>query len=653
MKKNIIRRIAVFNSSYNNNPIILVILIITVLSFINILGNKFVWDDYSFIIDWKTIRSINLKVFTSGEIPLGHEGTWRPLRTLIYSLDYRLWGINPYYYHLQSLVIHLFCTYLVYVLALKITRNFSAASFAMLMFGIHPAHTESIAFISASFDHFGSVFFLISVILFYTFLERGSGKYLVISYICTVVAFLFSEYTLTLPFLILVSYFLFKNSSQKQIPLWNQLFYFILLFCYFLIRFFIPHTSDRILGITSQISLAKIFIIWLHVPNTILTYFKYLLFPYKLPINVNITRYNPLFSDLVNISKIITDTGTWTEIILVAFSLFFIMYFRKRSKLAMFSLVWIYITLLPFLNIIPTNLGISVRYLYIPSVGYCLLFGLLIQKLNKKDDKINFYRYALRLFIIVICILMVINTVNKNFQWKNSFTLWSKNVSDAPSSYLSYANLGKAHIDNKEYDQALAAFTKALQLYPEHNAIEDYIGQTYILKGNYAKAITTYETVISRKPNVYFFNHLAIAYLKNGEKTKAQKILQENLKWGNNEEIYNTLGVIYVSKDMVDEAIAAFQKSNQSDPFFIEAYINLARLELSLGNIDKAIVTINKAVSINPEEAKLYQYLGKLYLQKGEIKKSDEASEKARLLFDYSDGINSMRGLFLDLSQLL
>src|ERR1043166_484330 len=116
------------------------------------LPNGFVsLDDPFYVIDNTTIKAWsfqNLKtIFTEPVL-----GTYLPLTMLSYMIDSQFFGLNPLGYHLTNLILHLFCTLLVFLLIDRIVGDAVVAFISATLFGIHTMHVESVAWISERKD---------------------------------------------------------------------------------------------------------------------------------------------------------------------------------------------------------------------------------------------------------------------------------------------------------------------------------------------------------------------------------------------------------------------------------------------------------------------------------------------------------------------
>ncbi len=106
---------------------------------------------------------------------------YRPLTILSYTLDRDLWGSIPSFMHLENILLHLVCVWLVFAMTRRLLPLWGAkgqgpALFAALFFALHPIATESVSWISGRTDPLMAVFLLLAVWL--TLLALSSGRHL-------------------------------------------------------------------------------------------------------------------------------------------------------------------------------------------------------------------------------------------------------------------------------------------------------------------------------------------------------------------------------------------------------------------------------------------------------------------------------------------
>ena len=151
------------------------ILVLTAIIYLPTLNAGFVnWDDPDYIYDNYVIKDLShlTDFFT---VPI--QGNYHPITQISLALNYAVSGYEAWSYHLLNLVIHLVNCFLVYKLALLLSRNNSLIAFVTsLLFGIHPMHVESVAWVSERKDVLYTLFFLAGHITFTKYIDTGVKK---------------------------------------------------------------------------------------------------------------------------------------------------------------------------------------------------------------------------------------------------------------------------------------------------------------------------------------------------------------------------------------------------------------------------------------------------------------------------------------------
>ena len=136
-------------------PIVLLVFVCLAV-YLNSLSNGFVFDDYAVIIENKSlphpIKSFPSFFNHSYFKIAGGEASYRPLATLSYYLTYAIAGLNPFFYHFLSVILHIVNVVLVYRLVNLILKHRSSALIAGLLFACHPALTEAVNCIAYNED---------------------------------------------------------------------------------------------------------------------------------------------------------------------------------------------------------------------------------------------------------------------------------------------------------------------------------------------------------------------------------------------------------------------------------------------------------------------------------------------------------------------
>src|SRR5205085_1334109 len=91
---------------------------------------------------------------------------YRPLFNLYLLVNYQLFHLNPAGWHLLLIIWQTLVTLLVYRLARRLLKDEATALIAALIFGVHPVHIESVAWISGVTEPMLAFFFLGSLLVY-------------------------------------------------------------------------------------------------------------------------------------------------------------------------------------------------------------------------------------------------------------------------------------------------------------------------------------------------------------------------------------------------------------------------------------------------------------------------------------------------------
>jgi tetratricopeptide (TPR) repeat protein len=189
-----------------------------------------------------------------------------------------------------------------------------------------------------------------------------------------------------------------------------------------------------------------------------------------------------------------------------------------------------------------------------------------------------------------------------------------------------YLKTGNAYAKKGQYDQAIADFTKALEINPWYADAYSNRGVAYLHKGQYDRAIADYTKALEINPRYAeaCFNRGNL-YYKKGQYDKAiadfTKAVELNPRYA---EAYSNRGVAYDDTGQYDKAIADYTKALEINPRYASAYAynNRGVAYLHNGQYNKAIADFNKALEINPRVADAYYYRGVAYDDTGQYNKA-------------------------------
>jgi len=145
-----------------------------------LLGYGFLSDDFPLIVANPRLQSWSLffqnlltPFFSFPANPQLHY--WRPTTLLSYALELRLWGGSPWGFHLTNILLHTANTLLLYLLLKRFRPEGPLPWTASLLFLLHPAHGENIAWISGRTDLLAFLFLALSLLFRLEYEERKRG----------------------------------------------------------------------------------------------------------------------------------------------------------------------------------------------------------------------------------------------------------------------------------------------------------------------------------------------------------------------------------------------------------------------------------------------------------------------------------------------
>jgi hypothetical protein len=198
---------------------ILLLMIVVFLVYADTLRYDFVWDDEDLIQTNPRITKLgDFSTFFEVE-PFYGNFYYRPLVIFSLAFDYRLWELKPFGYHLSNLIFHLGSVLMIYFISLSLLPRLSSFLVALL-FGLHPIHTEAVAWISGRSDVLCAFFFLASVLSFIHFIQIQNRSKRLGAYFLSLIFFLCSllakEMAVTLPLILLVWWTFFSDEASLR-----------------------------------------------------------------------------------------------------------------------------------------------------------------------------------------------------------------------------------------------------------------------------------------------------------------------------------------------------------------------------------------------------------------------------------------------------
>ena len=224
---------------------------------------------------------------------------YRPLVSVGIMVQYHFFKLNPFFYYLCSILLHILNTAAVYLLSAHLIQNRRYAFLIALAFGIHPVQWESVSNIADQAILLCAFFYLNSFLCFCLFQERKKNIFYAASVCLFFLALLCKEEAATLPILLFVYFMTIKKETRINFIawFWGFLLFFIALALYLALRmnagitqaFYWPSRQEAFLGFMTFL-------------RGLLTYLRLFVFP----VDLHFDRARPLFVSILNAEFILT-----------------------------------------------------------------------------------------------------------------------------------------------------------------------------------------------------------------------------------------------------------------------------------------------------------------------------------------------------------
>lgn len=565
------------------------------LLYLNSLHGKFIWDDYCYVKDNVHITNFSYlpKLFTedigSGSgIPTFF---YRPLQMFTYMLDYALWGLNVFGYHLVNIMLHILVSLCIYWLSVTFFEDQGVAFLAGLLFIVHPVHVEAIASISGRAEPLAAIFMLAAVILYFKQLSFGSKRLYALTLLSFICALLSKESALIVPFLLLLSNYTFKRKIKRGLFLsfLSVSFIYIIVRAFilkhFLIKTLLPYTPD--LGSFFE-RIPAFFVAAAY-------YFRILLFPFNLRVDYG----DRLFR--------FTDPAAIAGMAITLFLIFCALKRKEKDKLLFFSVFWFYLTLLPTANIYKINDSfMKEHWLYIPSIGFFLIVARTLVNLYRTKA----LRTAAAVFTAALLVFYSYLTIRQNTYWSDPIAFMRRSLRYS-DNYVFYGELGREYENMGKYGEAAGYYAEAIQINPRKSYLYWNLGRCSKAGGKYKEAISAYQRFLEFYPReALAYNELGDLFDKAGQGQKSIEAYSRAIEINCNLfEAYNNLAAVYADGGEIDKAVSLLNRALSIKPDFTAAHFNLAMFYYRQGKYDLALKHCDEVMrlgdKIDPEFLKL------------------------------------------------
>jgi protein O-mannosyl-transferase len=562
-----------------------------------------------------------------------YAANWHPITWLSHILDFTLFGRKAWGHHLTSVIFHSANVALLFLIFSKATGSTWRSAVVAILFGVHPLHVESVAWIAERKDVLNT-FFAMLTLLAYLQYTQAADRRSTIWYFLALFFFALSlgskAMSVTLPILLLLlDYWPLRrlnSASAVRRAVVEKIPFFVLSVAVAGITVVAQNSGHAIkLDIPAGIRFA----------NAVVSVSRYLgklfwphdlivFYPYEVPSSATIALSILLFL------SISLATIVW----------------RRTLPWLFIGWWWFVISLVPVIGLIQIGAqAMADRYMYWPSIGPLITIVWAVSCLLERFRIVRSTRMALT--CVVVAGAAAVTERQINF-WRNSETLFRHAIAIAPENPLAHLNLGVELTEHGATSEGLSHLREAVNLLPIDPDNHLNLGIALHQNGDLPAAISEFQITLRIKPDsAKAHANLALGFQEQNDLDSAMSEYREALRLDPaSPDVRVGFGLALQRSGQIDAALAQFEEAIKEDPSYAGAHSNRGIVLEKLGRLEEAVAEYRKALSLDPKNSDASLNLPVVLFKTGRV---EEAIAQVRELIkrrpDYAEAYFNLGGM--------
>ncbi|MFZ9660542.1 MAG: tetratricopeptide repeat protein [Chitinophagaceae bacterium] len=572
----------------------------TLVAYISSFKHNFVYyDDHIYVFENNVVlnpTTENLKRL----LRLIVSNNYHPLTMLSLAANIILFGKGVASFIITNVVFHIFNTLLVFEFLRRLTKgDIFVPFFTALIFGIHPMHVESVAWISERKDVLYGFFFLLSCISYINFKESKKYIWIILSLLMFILSCLSKAMAVTLPLVLMLIDYWYEGTIFSWKKILNKIPFFAIALLFGIISLNVQAGKDFYGIFDNKDAISA-------VSSTLKTFDKFSFGTYGF-MKYHIMAFVPYGqSSLHSYSGIPFPPKPvyfFTILLFLGYIAVFIWSYKK-NKYLFFGMGFFLVTIILVLQFISVGKAyMAERYSYLPYIGlFFMVFHFLHQFIKEKTYRTSGIAFGL------ICFFL---TVNRQKVWADNLDLWNDVYKKYPNEGAVFEGLAADFGRREMYEEARKFANKA-----KENNIESYY--TYVVLANISAidsmktgnniqpSLELYQKALTMKStdgNVYL--NRGVTFSKAGRHAEAVPDFTKALELGTSQTPVRVRGYRAFGNLMSQqytEALADynFVIENTPDQPDKKMFNDRAVAKYNLGDLNGAITDLERAVQLDP-----------------------------------------------------
>ncbi len=612
------------------------------LTYLNAMPCDFTFDDYHMIIHNNHIKDLSLlpKTLMTTEIssvPL-MKGMYRPVLMASFAFNYRFARLKPVGYRIINLLIHVLNAIALYLLMVEALPGIAstAALASSLLFTVHPLHSQAITYISSRSALLATLWYLGALLAYVRWRRKGAtwsaAGWLIGAWGMYLLGLGSKEIAITLPGVVV----LWELVVGRRIG---------------------PVKWGRVLAAWGGFAAVGLSYLWWRqhligaigvvryvrspledmLTQTVVGVFFMRMWVWPWPLSVD--RAFPIVSQWSD-PRWLASVAVLGALLVLA-----VRWFRKRPSGA-FGIGWFLMAFYPVAWASSLNQVAAEHHAYLPSIGWHIALGAVLSAWLLHRGWVGSGRWR-RWWMVAIAVPLVlvagVATIRRNFDWRNGLTIWSAAVRVASASCRAHVNLGIEYEARDEWDLAMAEYETALRLVKdafEEATVRNNIGNLYAHQHRYEEAEAAFRRAIALSPEdpSLYWNNLGLAWKDQGRLDEAIEAYGIALQMRPLlTEAHLNLGVAQFLKGQYEAAERCFQEAIAANRDYTLAYLSLGKLYEHLERWPESMGAYQEALRCDPSNPALHLNVGVLLARMGNVRALEAFERAIRLYPEYGE----------------
>ncbi len=588
-----------------------IILVTTIIVYSQVSGCRFLSiDDPQYVTANPQVKAGLTWAGVQWALTTFHDGNWFPLTWISHMAVVSAFGLDSGFHHLANLALHALGTLLLFVAMRRMTGARWPSALVALLFGIHPVHVESVAWVAERKDVLSGLFWMLAFVGYAHYVRRpGWRRYLLVA-VPFVLGLLSKSMIVTLPFVLLLldvwPLGRLRPAAGESRAVRRLVLEKVPLLALTAAAAIVTYVAQHAAGAVVPFDRAPA---GLRVANALWSYVAYaasFCWPKGLAVFYPYEPAMPWWQTAFAVAA------------LAAVSVFVVRRLAASPYLAV-GWGWYLGTLVPVVGLVQVGSQARAdRYTYIPAIGLSVMIAWGAAEIAARRPWTRVPLAGLAAVFSVACAILTWNQVQV---WRTSTTLFEHALAVTRNNFVALDGLGLQLRLQGRLDEAIARFSEAVRISPSFAGAQNNLGEALLARGRAVEALPHLIEAVRINPNLREARvSLAMAESQLGHADAAIATYEDAVaRWPDYANAQTRLGLALAEHGRAQEGLGHLREAVRLAPEDADAHYNLGRVLLGTGSVDAAAAEFTETLRLHPDFAEGHFNLGNVLAGRGQL----------------------------------